>query len=146
MMMTRAVNDNPHPDEVPASPPPPVGWVRRAVVPTVVAISVALPLAIVWAIALVPLGVRAIPDRVIEQSTMAPEVVKMLGDRVVHWLLTPCAVVFVVAHLVAVPWALAPVDHRKKARRLYWTAIGALTGLAVVLGGASWIWIVTLPS
>ncbi len=146
-MKTRAVNDNPPPALAPeASPPAPIGRLRRAVVPTLVAVSVALPLAIVWAIALMPLGVRAIPDRVIQESTLAPDVVKMLGDRVVRWLVTPCTVVFVVAHLVAVPWALAPADDRKKARRLYWTAIAALTGLAVVLGGASWIWIMSLPS
>ncbi len=129
--------------------PAPTPWrvrVRRAVVPVVVAVSVALPLVIVWAIALVPLGVRAIPDRVIEQSTLATESVKALGDGVVRWLLTPCIVVFVVAHLVAVPWALAPPELRRRTRRLYWVSIAALTGLAIVLGGAAWIWIVSLPS
>jgi hypothetical protein len=147
MMMNGCVKDNLPPENV--SEASPHGWgahVRRALVPAVVAVSVALPLVIVWAIALVPIGVRAIPDPVIAQATLSPDVVKMLGDRVVHWLLTPCIVVFVVAHLVAVPWAVAPLELRRRARRVYWISIGALTGLAVVIGGPAWIWIVNLPS
>jgi hypothetical protein len=145
MMRNETVDDNPaKPSEV-----EPRLWrtrIGRAVMPTLVAVSVALPLVIVWAIALIPLGVRAIPDRVIERSTLAPDDVKMLGDGVMHWLLTPCVVVFVVAHLVAVPWALAPIAQRKRARRVYWLSIAALTGLAVVIGTPAWIWIIRLPS
>ncbi len=145
MMRNDAVDDNPA-KRVEAELRQRRRPIAHAVVPILVAVSVALPLVILWAIALIPLGVRAIPDRVIERSTLAPDDVKMLSDGVMHWLLPPCVVVFVVAHLVAVPWALAPVEHRKRARRVYWLSIAALTGLAVIIGTPAWIWIIRLPS
>ena len=107
---------------------------KHAVGRLLVAHFVAYPVGFVWAAASVPALVHLREEalfRIAEEADMAAFLTgKMFG---------PAGVGFALAHLVALPWAFA-ADDRRGLRR-YLLGVGAVAGLALLVGGASWLWL-----
>jgi hypothetical protein len=128
-----------------------VSWserARRGAPRLLLAHALAYPMAFAWAIAAIPLAIVSVPDALIGDASV--ENVVQIVLRKLAW---PALGVFVVEHLLAVPWArarepmtLAADDPDRsrvtRARRAFWLTTGALFAIAIVGGGASWLWLV----
>ncbi len=66
-----------------------------------------------------------------------------IASRVLALVAWPSIGSFVLEHLVGVAWGLA--GEAPRARRRFVIATAVLFGVPVVVGGASWIWLVSLP-
>jgi hypothetical protein len=98
--------------------------------------GLAYPIAAAWAFAAVPRFVVSV----------ASEAGVTLDDAtVVHRVLCrvawPAVVSFVLAHAAGAVWALHPDPTR--GRRIFVTSLVALAGMAALLGGGSWFWLMT---
>ncbi len=62
-----------------------------------------------------------------------------VGQLIVRRLAWPAGVAFALPHVIGVPWAFGRDPVR--ARRVAWIGLGALVGIGVALGGASWLWL-----
>ena len=122
----------------------PSAKVPRALVCFGAAHLAAYPIAAVWAIGLVPAMLPLLDDaiRVAGDGDSAILGVPMPADAavVVKAMLELGLAVFALVHAAGFVWffAKAPADGR---RRFAWIAGGALAA-GVVLGGASWLWLV----
>ena len=123
---------------------PPATWnatwkkrLRAAAPRLLLAHALAYPVAFAWAIAAIPLSIVSLPDAVVMDGSV--DTVVQIVLRKLAW---PAFGVFVVEHLAAIPWARADVSHAPRARRVFWIATGALASVALVVGGASWLWLV----
>jgi len=108
---------------------------RRVVERVVVAHVAAYPIAFLTAIAAMPLTMY------LHLSAMAklednPDVIGMYVVRLVAW---PAGGVFLLAHLLVAPWVIDRDEVR--GRRWFLRAAGALAGVVVLFGAASWLWL-----
>jgi hypothetical protein len=96
----------------------------------------AYPVAMAWAVASVPAIVVALASRY--GTSLDDEVLVHRALGIVLW---PAVGSFVCAHALGVAWARAGDDRRGS--RAFAVRTSLLTGVAVVAGGASWIWLMT---
>ena len=118
----------------------PATWSQRARAAAprlLIAHGLAYPVAFAWAIAAIPACIVSLPDAVVMGGSV--DAVVQIVLRKLAW---PAFGVFVVEHLAAIPWARAHASNAPRARRGFWIATGALFGVALVVGGASWLWLV----
>lgn len=92
------------------------------------------PIAFAWAVAAIPPFIVTLP-----QSFLVNEPVEAVVRVVLHRLAWPSLGIFVAQHLVVVPWAVRGTD---RARRFFWWSTGAIAAIAIVGGGAFWLWLV----
>jgi ABC-type sugar transport system permease subunit len=98
--------------------------------------GLAYPIATAWAFASVPLFVLSVASEVgitLDDQTVA--------HRVLLRVAWPAIGSFVLVHLVGVLWAFDPDEVR--GRRVFRVALLALAAVAVVVGGITWIWLMT---
>jgi hypothetical protein len=113
-------------------------WPRRlfrAVERVAVAHFAGYPLALLWAVAAIPLTIH-LNARALDQLGGDEHAI---GDYVVRRLAWPAGAAFVLSHGAAIPWLLAR-DPSVGVRR----CLGILAGLAalgVLSGAASWAWL-----
>jgi hypothetical protein len=108
----------------------------KAVLRMLIAHGLAYPIATAWAFASVPAIVVLVASQVglaLDDQAVAHRV--LLG---VAW---PALGSFVLAHAVGAVWAFDRNEPRGK--RVFTVAMLLLAGIAVVPGGASWIWLMT---
>lgn len=99
-----------------------------------VAHALAYPVALAWAFGSVPLlvvSVAAASGTSLEDAEIA--------HRVLVRVAWPAALSFVAVHTAGVVWARS-ADARRGWRLFAWSS-GALFAAAVVVGGASWLWL-----
>jgi hypothetical protein len=99
-----------------------------------VAHAVAYPVALAWAFGSVPLLVVAIASA--SGTSLADA---EIAHRVLVRVAWPAVLAFAVVHAAGAAWAWSP-DSRRGLRVFAWSS-GTLLGIAVVVGGASWIWL-----
>ena len=111
----------------------------QAILRILLAHGLAYPLATAWAFAAVPAFVVSVAsggDFTLDDATVA---------HVAHAVLVRVAWVaggvFVVAHVAGAIWAFHADEPR--GRRVFLVTMVALFAVAVVLGGGSWIWLMT---
>jgi hypothetical protein len=98
--------------------------------------GLAYPIATAWAFATVPLFVVAVASEVgltLDDTTVA--------HRVLLRVAWPTSVAFVLVHLAGAFWAFDRNEPR--GRRAFTLSLLALTAVPIVLGGVSWIWLMT---
>ncbi|HEY6459374.1 MAG TPA: hypothetical protein VIY73_04460 [Polyangiaceae bacterium] len=108
----------------------------KAVLRFFIAHGLAYPIAIAWAFGSVPAFIIGIASRVgtsLEDADIAHRVL-----LAVAW---PTGAAFLLAHVAGVLWGFAGDEAR--AKRRFFTGMAVLGGVPVVLGSASWIWLVT---
>ncbi|HEX3343238.1 MAG TPA: hypothetical protein VHS09_01645 [Polyangiaceae bacterium] len=98
--------------------------------------GLAYPIATAWAFASVPVFVVAVASQV--GITLDDETV---AHRVLLRVAWPAIGAFVLVHLAGVLWAFDRDEAR--GRRAFVYSLLGLTGVAVLGGGASWIWLMT---
>ncbi len=99
-----------------------------------VAHAAAYPVALAWAFGSVPLLVVAVA------SASGPSLEDAeIAHRVLVRVAWPAALSFVAVHAAGAAWAWSP-DARRGWRVFAWSS-GALLGCALVVGGASWLWL-----
>ncbi len=101
----------------------------------VLAHAIAYPIAFLWAMASIPLAIH-LNIRAIDALH---DDLPAIGDYVVRKLAWPAGVVFVLPHLLGLPWAFGRDPARW--RRPTWIGIGAVAAVGVLFGGASWLWL-----
>lgn len=101
-----------------------------------VAHALAYPVALAWAFGSVPLIVMAVAS-----STGTSLEDAEIAHRVLVRVAWPAALSFAAVHAVGVAWAWSK-DARRGWRVFAWTS-GALMTVAVVVGGASWLWLMS---
>lgn len=123
-----------------------VALLRRAAPRLLLAHALAYPQAFVWAMAAIPLSILAVPEAALSDASV--DVVVQIVLRKLAW---PAIGVFVVEHFAALPWALAKdgasdgpagASSVVRARRAFWLATAALFAVALLGGGASWLWLI----
>jgi hypothetical protein len=97
--------------------------------------AAAYPIAFLWAVASIPLAIHLS----IHDLDALHDDLDAIGQLVVRRLAWPAGVAFALPHAVAVPWAFGRDPAR--VRNVTWIGLGALTCVGVVLGGASWLWL-----
>ncbi len=98
--------------------------------------GVAYPIATAWAFASVPLLVVSVASRV--GTTLDDATVAHLVLLRVAW---PTIGAFVLVHLAGIAWA---VDRNEvRGGRMFRWALAGLSVIAVLVGGASWVWLMT---
>ena len=121
-----------------AAPAPVPSWPRRifAVVERLaVAHFVGYPIALIWAVAAIPLTIH-LSIGAIDQLGGDMD---RIGRFVVGRLVWPAAGAFALAHLAALPWILA--QDPKRGLRLCLLSLGGLAGLGLLAGAGSWAWL-----
>jgi hypothetical protein len=108
----------------------------KAALRVLMAHGLAYPIAAAWAFASVPAFVVSVASEV--GVTLDDETV---AHRVLCRVAWPAVGSFVLAHVAGVVWAAHPDETR--GRRIFVVSMVALAGVAVVLGGGSWIWLMT---
>jgi hypothetical protein len=108
----------------------------KATLRVLLAHGLAYPIATAWAFASVPAFVVSVASEV--GVTLDDEAV---AHRVLCRVAWPAVGSFVLAHVAGVAWAAHPDEAR--GRRIFVATMVALAGVAVVLGGGSWIWLMT---
>jgi len=98
--------------------------------------GLAYPVATAWAFASVPACVISVASEV--GTTLDDAVV---AHRVLLRVAWPAIGSFVLVHLAGVFWAFDRNEAR--ARRTFVWSLLVLTAIALVVGGASWIWLMT---
>ena len=101
-----------------------------------VAHALAYPVALAWAFGSVPLivvSVAAVTGTSLEDGEIA--------HRVLLRVAWPAALSFAAVHAVGALWAWSP-DARRGWRVFAWSS-GLMLALAVVVGAASWIWLMS---
>jgi len=98
--------------------------------------GLAYPIATAWAFASVPVFVLNVASEV--GTTLDDEVV---AHRVLLRVVWPTIAAFVLVHLAGVVWAFDRNEAR--GRRVFVVALLALSAVAFVLGGVSWVWLMT---
>jgi hypothetical protein len=97
-----------------------------------VAHLLAYTLALTWAVAAIPIVVQSLPPNLGDD-------VQAIGAIVLRKVLWPFVGVWVLVHLVALPWALTKSDARVKWTRAgFLVAVALVLGSALVAGGRSW--------
>jgi hypothetical protein len=96
--------------------------------------AVAYPVALAWAFGSVPLLVVAVAS---SSGTSLEDAV--IAHRVLVRVAWPAALSFAVVHAAGAVWAWS-ADARRGWRVFAWSS-GALMTVAVVVGGASWLWL-----
>ena len=123
-----------------------VALLRRAAPRLLLAHALAYPQAFAWAMAAIPLSIVAVPEAALSDASV--DVVVQIVLRKLAW---PAIGVFVVEHVAALPWAfardaasdgLAGASSVVRARRRFWLATAALFAVALLGGGASWLWLI----
>jgi hypothetical protein len=94
----------------------------------------AYPIAFAWAVASIPPFIVTLPP-----SFLVSAPVDGVVQVVLHRLAWPSIAVFVLEHVVVVPWAVRGTD---RARRFFFVSTAAITGIAILGGGAFWLWLV----
>jgi len=120
----------------PAPPPPERRFhYRIAVERLAIAHFLGYPIAFVWACASMPLAIHLfIADIEILGGDM-PAIGKLVV-RIVAW---PAGAAFALTHLAVLAWAFG--RDAARGRRLFLFGLGAIAGAALLLGGASWLWL-----
>ena len=98
--------------------------------------GLAYPIATIWAFAFIPALVIGIASQVglsLDDQAVAHRV--LVG---VAW---PALGSFLLTHVAGLVWGLDPDERR--GRRRFFVATGLLGVIPLVLGGASWIWLMT---
>jgi hypothetical protein len=108
---------------------------RRIAEPVASAHFIAYPVAFLWAVAAIPLTIHVSIQKL---DALGDE--QAAANFIVHRLVWPAGASFVVTHLFAVPWLLA--RDRRRGVRVFLTSVAIEAALAVVSGGASWLWLV----
>jgi hypothetical protein len=98
--------------------------------------GLAYPIATAWAFASVPALVIHVASAV--GTTLDDHVV---AHRVLLGVAWPAVGTFVMVHVAGALWAFDSDEAR--GRRIFTTTLVLLAGVAAVLGGASWIWLMT---
>jgi hypothetical protein len=101
-----------------------------------VAHGVAYPVAIAWAFGAVPVLILRIAARggpLLDDATV--------GQRVVVHDAWPALGAFVAVHVLGAVWAFS--RDATKGRKVFVVSTAALTAVAVVGGGASWLWLLS---
>jgi hypothetical protein len=109
---------------------------KTVVVRVFIAHLIAYPIAFVWALGSIPLvivGVVAAMGTSLDDAVIAHHVLLRL-----LWPVVPAALL---AHLAGVVWGLD--RNEKRGRRLFIVTMAVLGAVPVVVGGVSWIWLVT---
>lgn len=99
-----------------------------------VAHFIAYPIAMIWAVAAIPLTIHLFIDDLDRLDGN-----DAVGAFVVRKLLWPAATAFVLAHTAAIPWLVAG-DPRAGFRRCI-SVLAGLAGGGILCGGASWLWL-----
>jgi len=100
-----------------------------------IAHAAAYPIAFLWAVACMPLCFHLFA-RTLDALGNDEQAVARFVVRRVAW---PAGVVFVLPHVLALPWAFGRESGRW--RRLTWGGIAGVAALGVVLGASSWLWL-----
>ena len=109
---------------------------EQALTRYVIAHVAAYPIAFLWAVASIPLAIHlSIHDLDAMHDDM-----DAIGKLIVRRLAWPAGAAFAIPHAIALPWAFGRDPARL--RRPTWIGIGALGALGVLLGAASWLWLV----
>jgi ABC-type Fe3+ transport system permease subunit len=101
-----------------------------------IAHGLAYPIGAAWAFASVPLLVLNVASHV--GTTLDDATVAHLVLLRVAW---PAIGSFVLVHLAGVVWAFDPDEVR--GRRMFRWALAALSAIAAVVGGVTWVWLMT---
>ncbi len=102
----------------------------------VVAHVAAYPIAFLWAVASIPIAIHlSIHDLDALHGDM-----DAIGTLIVGRVALPAGAAFALPHAIALPWAFA--REAARLRRPTWIGIGALAALGVLVGAASWLWLV----
>lgn len=101
-----------------------------------VAHLLAYPVATAWALGSIPVIVVGIAARA---GILVDD--QVIAHRVLLRVVWPALGSFVLVHLAGVVWALGRDERR--ARRTFVGAMALLGGVALVGGGASWVWLIT---
>jgi hypothetical protein len=93
------------------------------------------PIALLWAVAAIPLTIHVFIRDINALDGDMPAV----GQLVVRRIAWPAGVAFALPHAIALPWAFGrEVPGRGRAT---WTGIAGVAGLGILAGGASWLWL-----
>jgi hypothetical protein len=123
------------PSPAAAVTPPPGRRALLAVQRVVVAHVFGYPIAFLWAVAAIPLTIHLSVGSLDRLGGDLDSV----GHFVLRRLAWPAGAGFLLAHLAAIPWIRA-ADAALGFRRCL-AVLGALMGLGVIAGGASWSWL-----
>ena len=118
--------------------PAPTGW-RRVVLGAerlAVAHVASYPLALLWAVAAIPLTIHLF---IHEIDALGGGGTDRVGRFVVARLAWPAGAAFLVAHGLGLPWALA--RDGKRWQRLSLLGLALEAALGIVCGGVSWAWL-----
>ena len=139
---------------------------RAALAPLVIAHALAYPLGMLAALACMPLAIFVRKGALLEagpQDATHPLIRDVARDLsltaveaaqvqlVLEVVLGAALVVLVLVHAAALPWAVtetrgASTPPAARARRLFVSCLGALVVGLVVLGAASWTWLLVAPA
>jgi hypothetical protein len=108
---------------------------RRIAEPVASSHFISYPLAFLWAVAAIPLTIHVSVHRL---DALGDD--QAAANFIVHRLAWPAGASFLVTHLFAVPWILA--RDRRRGVRIFLTSVAIQAALAVLSGGASWLWLV----
>jgi hypothetical protein len=104
------------------------------VVRLLLAHAFAYPVATAWAFGTAPLVIVALASGpVLDHDTLV--------HRVLFGVAWPAIAAFVLVHAAGVIWARS-TDPRR-GRRVFALAMGLLSGLPILAGSASWLWLMT---
>jgi hypothetical protein len=101
-----------------------------------IAHGLAYPVATAWAFASVPALVIAIASQV---GTSLDD--SVIAHRVLMGVAWPTIASFVLAHVAGLVWGLDRDERRGKRR--FTIAMIAMTAVPIMLGGVTWIWLMT---
>jgi hypothetical protein len=97
----------------------------------------AYPIALLWAVASMPLTIHLFARELLAQH----DDVQAFGMFVVRRVAWPASVAFVLPHFLAIPWVFG--RNPGLWRRWTWVGIAALAALGLAVGGASWGWLLS---
>ncbi len=116
--------------------PAPTRTRSRAVLRFFIAHGLSYPITTAWAFAAIPALVIGIASRV--GTTLDDDVI---AHKVLLGLAWPSGAAFLAVHVAGVVWGLERDDARGKRR--FGIAMAVLAVVPIVLGGASWIYLMT---
>lgn|GEM_PF-6209554 len=97
----------------------------------------AIPLGFLWAVATMPLIIH----RSVRELLRLEGQDELIGQLIAWKTLWPATIVFVLLNICALAWALAQKNHRSQ--WFFFGGFGVLLVSGVLLGAASWIWLLT---
>lgn len=118
-----------------------------------IAHAIAYPVAIAWSVAAIPLCVISVPEKLLADIPVDIDPWKFAHDfgagardagtaalrLILLRIIVAATVPFLLEHLLVLPWAVRGSD---RTRRFSWWSTAAITGIAILGGGASWLWLV----